>query len=262
MRKELEKAEELILSHDTVTTRLVPRLNQLESDYVPAYLDDLVRLDSLQTELEGIAAEVGKSPEYEVLNDFSSDVTEAETRRQQCRDALAGLPPRLRRTPEDRDVAEAEVKREARVKDTRGEDISFRRLVQLSQARQEIAAKLPTVAEDALRAFAGFLKSPGVVSLLGAVKNPSVGLAGILSANTDKEVAETLLTLPKPDRKALAKELKAALGGKTAKVVTIGTFTPKTTVLWDKTDIQTVVAEFKDYLKGQWRDGQYIKIER
>ncbi len=262
VKKELEKAEELILSPDTVTTRLVPRLNQLEADYVPAYLDELVRLDSLQAELEGIAAELEKSPEYEVLNDFSSDVTEAETRRQQCRDALADLPPRLRRTPEDREVAEAEVKREARIKDTRGEDISFRRLVQICRARQEIAAELPAVAKDALSAFAGFLKSPGVVGLLGAVKNPSVGLAEILSANTDKEVAEILLTLPKPDRKTLAKELKATLGGKTAKVVTIGTFTPKTIVLWEKTDIDTVVEEFKDYLKGQWRDGQYIQIER
>jgi hypothetical protein len=32
VKKELEKAQELILSTDTVTTRLVPRLNQLEND--------------------------------------------------------------------------------------------------------------------------------------------------------------------------------------------------------------------------------------
>jgi acylphosphatase len=97
---------------------------------------------------------------------------------------------------------------------------------------------------------------------LGAVKNPSDGLTEILAAKTDEEVAEVLLTLPKPDRKTLAKELKAALGGKTAKVVTIGTFTPKTTVLWEKSDIDTVADEFKDYLKRQWRGGQYIQIKR
>jgi hypothetical protein len=85
--KELQKAEELILSPDTVTTRLVPRLNQLEAIHVPAYLHELPRLDSLQAQLEDNAAEVEKSPEYGVLNDFSSDITEAETRRQQfgCR---------------------------------------------------------------------------------------------------------------------------------------------------------------------------------
>jgi hypothetical protein len=87
-------------------------------------------------------------------------------------------------------------------------------------------------------------------------------LTEILSAITDEEVAEILLTLPKSYRKTVAKELKAALGGKTAKVVTIASFTPKTSVLWEKTDIDTVVDEFKNYLKGQCRDGQYIQIER
>lgn len=256
------KAADLILSPDTATTRLDPRVKQLEADYVPAYLDELVRLDSLQTELDGIVAEVEKSPELEVLSDFSADVTEAETRRQQCQDAVANIPSRLRRSPEDRDVAEAEVKREARVKDRGGEELSFPRLVKSCRARQETADALPAAAKDALTAFTGFLKSPGVTDRLRAVTNPSNGLSDILAAEADTDVAEALLTMPKPDRKALAKELKAALGGKTAKVVAIGSFTPKTTVLWEKTDIDTVVDEFKEYLKGQWKDGQYIQIER
>ena len=262
VKKELEKAADLILSPDTATTRLDPRVKQLEADYVPAYLDELVRLDSLQTELDGIVAEVEKSPELEVLSDFSADVTEAETRRQQCQDAVANIPSRLRRSPEDRDVAEAEVKREARVKDRGGEELSFPRLVKSCRARQETADALPAAAKDALTAFTGFLKSPGVTDRLRAVTNPSNGLSDILAAEADTDVAEALLTMPKPDRKALAKELKAALGGKTAKVVAIGSFTPKTTVLWEKTDIDTVVDEFKEYLKGQWKDGQYIQIER
>ena len=262
VKKELEKAADMVLSPDTVTTRLDPRVKQLEADYVPAYLDELVRLDSLQTELDGIAAEVEKSPELDVLSDFSSDVTEAETRRQQCQDAVAGVPPRLRKLPEDRDVAEAVVKREGRVKDKDSEELSFPRLVKLCQGRQDTADAMPAAAKDALTAFAGFLKSPGVTDRLRAVKNPSSGLSDILTAKVEADVAEALLTMPKPDRKALAKELKAALGGKTAKVVPIGSFTPKTTVLWEKTDIDTVVDEFKDYLKGQWKDGQYIQIEK
>lgn len=262
VKKELEKAADLILSPDTVTTRLDPRLKQLEADYVPAYVDELVRLDSLQTELDGIAAEVEKSPELEVLSDFAPNVTEAETRRRQCQDAVAALPPRLRCSPEDRDLAVTEVTREARVKDKGGEELSFPRLVRLCQARQETADALPAAAKDALTAFAGFLKSPGVIDRLRTVKSPSKGLSDILAAKADADVAEALLTMPKPDRKALAKELKAALGGKTAKVVAIGAFTPKTIVLWEKTDIETVVNEFNEYLKGQWKDGQYIQIER
>lgn len=145
---------------------------------------------------------------------------------------------------------------------TRAEDISFRRPVQLCHARQETAAGLPADAKDALTAFSGFLKSPGVTDRLRTVENPSNGLSDILAAKAKADVAEALLTMPKPDRKALAKELKAALGGKTAKVVAIGVFTPKTTLLWEKSDIDTVVDELKDYLKGQWKGGQYNQIEK
>jgi hypothetical protein len=262
VQKELDKAGDLILSPDTVTTRLEPRLKQLEDEYVPAYLDELVKLDSLHTELEGIVAEVGKSPELEVLSDFSADVTEAETRRQQCQDIVADVPPRLRKTPEDRDIAETEVKREGRVKDTRGEELSLPRLVSVRQARQSTADTLPAACKDALTAFAAFLKSSGVTEQLRAVKSPSKGLSEILAATANSEVADALLTMPTRDRKALAKELKAALGGKTAKAVSIGGFTPATTVLWEEADIDKVVDEFKEYLKGQWKDGQYIQIER
>jgi hypothetical protein len=95
-----------------------------------------------------------------------------------------------------------------------------------------------------------------------SVKNPSKGLAELLAAQTHEGVVEVLLTLPKPDRKALAKELKTSLGGKTARVVAIHSFAPKTSELWEKSDIDALVEEFKDYLKGQWKEGQYIQIER
>jgi hypothetical protein len=60
----------------------------------------------------------------------------------------------------------------------------------------------------------------------------------------------------------LAKELNAAFGDKTARVVSIAEFTPKTNVLWENTDIDTDVEEFKEYLQRQWKDGQYIQIAK
>ena len=94
------------------------------------------------------------------------------------------------------------------------------------------------------------------------IKSPSKGLSEILAAESEADVAEVLLTLPKQDRKSLAKELKAALGGKTARLMSIGAFTPETTVLWEKTDIDTVVDELKRYLSDQWNDDQYIELTK
>jgi hypothetical protein len=64
----------------------------------------------------------------------------------------------------------------------------------------------------------------------------------------------------KADRKTLAKELKAALGGKKAKLVRIDAFSPQTTPIWEKADIDRVVEEFREYLQGNWQDGHYIQI--
>lgn len=142
------------------------------------------------------------------------------------------------------------------------EDIRFRRLVQLCEGRQGTVAELPTTAKDALTAFRGFLKSPGVTGRLAAAENLSDELNEVLSAATDAAVAEVLLTLTQTDRKTLAKELKAALGGKTARIVAIQSFSPSTTVNWEKTGINTLADEFKDYLESQWEDGQYLQNDR
>jgi len=132
----------------------------------------------------------------------------------------------------------------------------------LCEGRQGTVAELPTTAKDALTAFRGFLKSPGVTGRLAAAENLSDELNEVLSAATDAAVAEVLLTLTQTDRKTLAKELKAALGGKTARIVAIQSFSPSTTVNWEKTGINTLADEFKDYLESQWEDGQYLQNDR
>ena len=197
----------------------------------------------------------------EVLTDLASDVAEADRCREQCQNAVEAAPSRLRRSPEDRTAAETEVRREARVKDLRSEELSFRRLVQECDKRQQAVTTLPSAAKDALLSFSAFLKSPGVADRLEAVKNPSDALAGIVAATSDQDAFDTLLILSKADRKSLAKDLKRALGEKTAKVVNIESFALRTTVIWEKSDIDSVVAEFREYLYGNWEDGHYIQIE-
>jgi hypothetical protein len=260
--KVMEKLDTLILNPDSVSTQLKPRFETLESAYTEAFLSGLIRLDSIQGRLEELCGAAAKSPELEALDDFAAELPEARRTADGCRRALASTPPRLRKKPEDRDRANKELAPEAKVKDLTGEDITFRRLDQECDARQEAQSAVSGVGRGALDKFAAFLKSPGVADRLKAAKSPSAELTETVEAATATEVAESLLTMPAKKRKDLAKLLKAILGKKRAKPVCLRGFTPRTETVWEETDIERVVGEFRAYLDGQWEPDVYLKIEK
>src|SRR5207253_888405 len=82
--KELESAAELVLNPDRVNTRLMPRLEKLEGEYVPAYLDALNELNAAQDDLDAAGQAASASEEAKVLSDFATAVPEAE----RCQDKL------------------------------------------------------------------------------------------------------------------------------------------------------------------------------
>jgi hypothetical protein len=260
--KQLESAADLVLNPDTVNTRLVPRLTQLEQLYVPAYLNELMRLEVLQNELAELAELIRDSDEIKAIVDFAGEVQEAKDIVEECQAQLQSLPPRLRKQPEDRDTAEIEVKREGRVKDTiNNEEITFRRLATECKNRQTALEKLQDAAHQAMVEFAAFLRSPGILSRLQSIPEPTQSLTEILNASTDEEMAGILLKMPKDERKALAKHLKAVVGGKTAKTVSLKSFKPSHELIWEQTEIDAIVKEFRTYLQDHWEDNCYLKIE-
>jgi hypothetical protein len=260
--KQLENAADLILNPDTVNTRLEPRLTHLEQLYVPAYLNELMRLEGLQNELAELAELIRDSDEIKAIGDFAGEVQEAKDIVEECQAQLQSLPARLRKQPEDRDAAEIEVKREGRVKDTiNNEELTFRRLGAECKNRQTALEKLQDAAHQAMVEFAAFLRSPGILSRLQTVPEPAQSLTEILNASTDEEVAGILLKMPKDERRALAKHLKAVLGGKTAKTVSLQSFKPSHELIWEQKDIDTIVKEFRTYLQDHWEDNSYLKIE-
>lgn len=260
---ELKKASELILSPDTVTTRLEPRLTQLEDAYIPAYLDELMNLSNLQKELEEVADQVERSEEILALKDFIPDAPEAKRIIDQCHDNLCIMPPRLRKGFEDREKAKTDVKREGTIKSIiNNEGLSLRKLVEECAARQEIIDSLQNMPKNAISRFAAFLQTPGVVEGLQRIEKPVPVISQIISAKKAQDIAEILLMMNQQERKALAKQLKTVLGGKSVKTVRLQSFDPETNLIWEAGDIDTVVNEFRDYLESQWEDGCYIKVEK
>ncbi|OPY17362.1 MAG: hypothetical protein A4E69_00025 [Syntrophus sp. PtaB.Bin138] len=260
---ELKKASALLLSPDTVTTRLEPRLTQLEDAYIPAYLDELMNLNNLQNELEEVADQAGQSEEILALKDFISDVSEAKRIIDQCDDNLRTMPLRLRKSPEDREKAKTDVKREGTVKSIiNNEGLSLRKLVEECGARQEIIDSMQNMPKNAIIRFAAFLQTPGVVEGLQRIEKPVPVISQIVSAKKAQDIAEILLMMNQQERKALAKQLKTVLGGKLVKTVCLQSFEPETNLIWEAGDIDTVVNEFRDYLESQWEDGCYIKVEK
>jgi len=194
------------------------------------------------------------------LRDFAESVPQADTCLQECQECLSRFPVRLRRSPEDRDAAEAEVKREGAVKDVHRVDITFKRLSEVTNDRQAAARDLGNAKRAALTAFAAFLLSPRVRDVL--TKEPAEGLQEILQSKSADQLAKAILAMTPQQRKALAKALKVMLGGKTQKTVRLSAFSPKTDVVWEPGDVDIVTKEFREYLRQQLAQGTYLKIER
>ena len=258
---ELQDAHQLILNPDTVRTRLQPRLEDMEGLFLPAYLDALVELDTTQRQLEKVARSSQTSKEMAALQDFASELAEAEKRVGQFNEEVASLPKGLRPSPENRDKAEAEVKQEAMVKANDRSALSLGTLLKEAAARRECMKTMANSAARALMGFAGFLRSPGVIAALRKVAISSAGLTTITKAGSDQDLAEMLVGLGAKERQLLAKQLKGALGSKTQKVVRLSEFTPKTTALFERSEIGDVVREFEEYLDSQWEDGSYLRFE-
>lgn len=261
VRKELTHCEELMLNPDGVNTRLAPRLSQLEDPFVEAYLSELMRLDSLQGEVSELKTGLARAPEFEVLTDFAADVPEAHRILEEARQAVHRAPKALRPVPEDRDRAEKDVRRDAKVKDLGGQELTLRRLKEEADARMNALTELSAVPARALRQFAAFLLSPGVLVQLRSIEKPPRELKEVVEADTPEEVAECLQTMPPANRKELAKVLKLTVGKKRARTVSLSSFRPPVAIIWDQEDLNRVVEGFEQFLRAQWDDESYLKVE-
>jgi len=153
---ELGKLADLVVNPDTVQTRLQPRLSRLEDLYVPAYLDELMALDAIQSELEEAVQAEGEGDAARVLNALAA-LPEAKRIAEQLRETLSGIPPRLRKSPEDRDIAQRDVCDSGAVRERlENSPITFRRLVEERAAR-----------EQALLVGVNYLGLPATIILAG-----------------------------------------------------------------------------------------------
>jgi hypothetical protein len=107
-----------------------------------------------------------------------------------------------------------------------------------------------------LRGFAEFLRSPKIIAGLVTHKGESSLAAAVGEANNAVEV-DLLLTGNNSARAELAKVLEVVAGGKTPKIVKIGEFQPNADVILEKSEIGSVVDDFRRYLESEWEDGRY-----
>jgi hypothetical protein len=140
--------------------------------------------------------------------------------------------------------------------------LTIRRLATECDGRRESISQLTAGPRGALCGFASLLRSPRIADRLRRVKDGSKALAEVLQATTDEELAETLLMTHVHDLKELAKLVAAVTGDRRPKGVGLSEFCPSPGVLWEPSDIDAVVEQLRDYLKGAWEDGCYLKLER
>jgi hypothetical protein len=83
----------------------------------------------------------------------------------------------------------------------------------------------------------------------------------MLEARSHEELADMLATMPDQDLKKVAKILTAALGDKSAKTVALDDFKPQNEFLWEPSDIDAVSDQFRHFLRQQWEEGRYLKLQ-
>lgn len=258
---ELEHPEKLVLDPDAINARLDPVLRQMVDLYVPCYLDVLMELDTLQAEIDDVKKAAESSDEVGTLEDFAADVPEAASQMKGLTDLLASLPRRLRRGREDRDRVEQEVRRDALVRDSHGAELTLKRLSDECEARRAAGKGLEERPAAALAQFATFLRSPAITAGLTGAAGKTPGVGDLLDAKTTDDVVLAIMTMQQKDRKALAKLIGRLMTGRKQKVVKLADFRPTVDTLWEQKEIEAVVDQFRDYLKGQWEDGAYVKVE-
>lgn len=259
---ELQKAAELVLDPDKAAVRLDSKLDRLGKDYVDMYVEELVRLGTAQAEVNQACEDAEAGGDLPVLEDLTGEVPEARRLRNAVRDEVTNAPRALRGIPEKREAAEAEVRSAVYVRTvTDNQDLTLVRIVAESGERARAAEHIAGAGAAALRELAAFLRSAGVSERLRGWKDRSAALTAIVSAKDEDAVMAVLRGMPAPGRKALGKELKAVLGGSTAKTVCLSGFTPTQSVIWEEREIDAVAAEFKEFLKKAWEKGRYLKIE-
>jgi hypothetical protein len=255
---ELKSAKELILSPDGVSTRLLPRLDRLEKAYLPTYEHELWNLDAVQKELGEAANKVETSDSVKTLQDFSDDVQEAKKALEQCQNELGKIPARIWPLLNDRDAIIQDVIREAYIKANDKAPLTLMKIADMKAARDSVLASIKGTGERALLKFADFLLSPGVQAILSPDADKTPELSDIIEARTDKDICDALVTMPQEKRKQLAKYLKAVLGKKKSKAISLSAFSPKNAVIFEEKEIESAVTEFRKYLNDQWQDGYYL----
>ncbi len=258
--KELDRVGDLILSRDTVQTRLVPRLAALESEYVPVYLDNLHALYAIDDDLDKTREAVASGGELSVLEQLA-EVHEASNSVTQIKAALSAVPPRLHSAVNAEEAVQREVKESASVKDKDSRAFDLARMFHEIAKRRGTLTDLKVIGRAALTRFAGFLQTPHARTLLEKAKHVKA-VAEILQSKDADELADKLLLFTKEELETLAKSLTAVLGEKTPKTVELASFIPSAEFIWEKDDIDFVAREFADFLKSAWESGRYLKLQR
>jgi hypothetical protein len=166
------------------------------------------------------------------------------------------------RNPENCDLAEREVKTTGNVRDLENQPLTFKRLAIECERRRQAIENLNKAPRGALGEFASFIRSQPVTDRLLRVKDQPKAVSEALEAGSHEELADMLATMPDQDLKSLAKILAAALGDKSAKTVVLDDFKPQNEFLWEPSDIDAVSRQFRDFLRQQWEEGRYLKLQR
>ncbi|MBI5489032.1 MAG: hypothetical protein HY905_16985 [Deltaproteobacteria bacterium] len=262
VRRELDKVEDLVVNPDTVQTRLRPRLDDLEREYLPAYQGLLLAVEEARKQLHEALEAARGGREVAVLRAFAG-VPEAK----RCLERIEldhGAPPAVPCWPAaDPEAIKRAIRDDGGVHDVDTRNLlSPRDLARAARTGEAAAERLRASGRDVLLGLAQFLRSQRVLDRLRSLGGAPASVASILAAPTDEALAEVLTAMTDEDLAAAAKLMEGVIGDKLPKVVSLPSFLPSKEFVWDRADIEGAVAEFRKFLEDAWEEGRYLKLDR
>lgn len=128
-------------------------------------------------------------------------------------------------------------------------------------ARARAKDQVASAAQDALKSFAEFLRTPKVQEGLAAHQSEAAIAGAIAAADHSSDIAEILHAAGESECGDLAKVLEAVAGGKKPKSVKLSELKPSSDMIWDRSDIPALVEGFRRHVEGEWEEVRYLKVE-
>lgn len=256
----LAQAEKLVVDRHMVKGQLEPILEEVQQVYFPCYWEGLARIQAASKKLFAETQAIRASQETIVLRELAAYVTEADHLYKELLAALDEAEKAGLHQEYSEDVVKKNLALATTVENDGNLPITLKEMAGWLETIETTRVNIESLSESHLARLAAFLDSSGVKSKLEKYTHiPAI--AALDEKPGEKNIIDHLLIFDEGTLRELGKHLKAALSKAPGKAVKLSKFKPSRAYIWTDDDIETIVQEFREYLKASKPSDGVLRLQ-